>query len=608
MADPKKANGKAPAYPDPPKGHSVLGPFQENPIDTGNTFQSDVQRIVKIATEPGYVAPNVGDFHPDTQNFPDHQLIIPPIAEADGKTVTHIYAILRDSIDQEVFEEWGGGIASTLRSFAFSQLNADEGFLVIKSAVEDLNDGRFRKDTTQLSELGLPSVALTNGGSGYTSAPTVAFSGGTGSGGALTARLGIPVASVTVNSGGTNYGYPPAVYAVGDGYGFVGIAIINGSGHVTGVTVIKGGSWNSAPSILFLDDGGGSNASATAVMAGSGPIDSLVVSDFGNYTVAPSVVFTGGGGSNAAATYTVPQAEWPELVGVHTDPVYGIVVDLTKKVVRARTPYPGGFTDIDPIERWRSIQITSKVDLRTLPAPITYAGVHQLDLPPLLVDVVANWGLSGGVTEDVEYASALKQGGVIVTAKASVEVSDAVMGSIEVLVKHGYRGPALAEVTRMFFFGPPGLNQIPNITRIIPVTGTASLIGKNVTFSQARGTGDDLASGTHGMYPSALDKNQGELRTQTINFGPILSNNFTNINQTQVGSGADASVTTQPDGNMDPWSATLILPGVTGTLHVNIPTSDPVTLTSGQWLLMDAIPEEWRFGLFVVHLIWVQIP
>ena len=63
-------------------------------------------------------------------------------------------------------------------------------------------------------------ATVTNGGSGYTSAPTVVFSGGGGAGAAGTAVLGPPVAtgsvtSVSVTSGGNGYTSAPAVSFTG---------------------------------------------------------------------------------------------------------------------------------------------------------------------------------------------------------------------------------------------------------------------------------------------------------------------------------------------------------------------------------------------------------
>lgn len=76
------------------------------------------------------------------------------------------------------------------------------------------------------------------------------------------------VASVTVNSGGSNYTSAPTVtFSGGGGTGAAGTATISG-GRVTAVTMTSGGSgYTGAPTVSF-SAGGGSSASGTAVIGG----------------------------------------------------------------------------------------------------------------------------------------------------------------------------------------------------------------------------------------------------------------------------------------------------------------------------------------------------
>ena len=73
------------------------------------------------------------------------------------------------------------------------------------------------------------SVAMTNNGTGYTSAPTVGFSGGGGSGAAGTAVLsGSTVGSVTITNMGSGYTSAPTVaFTGGGGSGAAGTAVLN---------------------------------------------------------------------------------------------------------------------------------------------------------------------------------------------------------------------------------------------------------------------------------------------------------------------------------------------------------------------------------------------
>ena len=121
------------------------------------------------------------------------------------------------------------------------------------------------------------SVTVTNGGSGYTSAPSVTFSGGGGSGATGTASVTLDgVTSVTVTNGGSGYTSAPSVtFSGGGGSGATGTASVTLSA-VDSVTVDAGGSgYTSAPSISF-SGGGGSGATGTASVT-LGAVNSVTV-------------------------------------------------------------------------------------------------------------------------------------------------------------------------------------------------------------------------------------------------------------------------------------------------------------------------------------------
>lgn len=109
-------------------------------------------------------------------------------------------------------------------------------------------------------------VNLTSGGSGYTSAPTVAIASVSGAGGASIACLPyFPIASASVTNGGT--GYSNNTFAiVGDGITRVAKTVLANLGvaltdtSVASITVINGGTgYTSAPTVIV----GGTGASGT---------------------------------------------------------------------------------------------------------------------------------------------------------------------------------------------------------------------------------------------------------------------------------------------------------------------------------------------------------
>jgi hypothetical protein len=146
-------------------------------------------------------------------------------------------------------------------------------------------------------------VTITAPGTGYTSLPTVAFSGGGGSGAAGTAFLvGTSVASVGSIVGGAGYTTAPTVTLTGGGgSGATATATVAG-GAVTAVTVTAPGSGYTSPPTVNFTGGGGTGASATAVLTATG-VAGVTMSALGSgYTTAPTVAFTGGAGSGAAGT------------------------------------------------------------------------------------------------------------------------------------------------------------------------------------------------------------------------------------------------------------------------------------------------------------------
>lgn len=87
---------------------------------------------------------------------------------------------------------------------------------------------------TSQTDTGVRTINVTNGGSGYTSAPTVAFTGGGGTGAAGTAVLGTganegKVVSVTITNPGQGYSSAPTVgFSGGAGTGAAATAVAGG--------------------------------------------------------------------------------------------------------------------------------------------------------------------------------------------------------------------------------------------------------------------------------------------------------------------------------------------------------------------------------------------
>jgi len=135
----------------------------------------------------------------------------------------------------------------------------------------------------------LTGATITAAGTGYTSAPTVAFSGGGGSGAAATANIsGGAVTELTITNGGTGYTSAPTMTFSGGG-GSGAAATATGWNTVSSITVNTGGTgYNAAPPIT-IKSGGGTGATAHALVS-NGVVTSIVVDSAGSdYTTAPTV-------------------------------------------------------------------------------------------------------------------------------------------------------------------------------------------------------------------------------------------------------------------------------------------------------------------------------
>jgi hypothetical protein len=115
--------------------------------------------------------------------------------------------------------------------------------------------------------------AVLNSGSGATTTPTFAVTAGTGSGATLVPDMLYAVASVSASNTGSGYFTPPVVTiraAAADAFGG-GAELdssVDGSGHISGVTVVSGGQYAIPPQALIIDTAARAQASLAEPMRG----------------------------------------------------------------------------------------------------------------------------------------------------------------------------------------------------------------------------------------------------------------------------------------------------------------------------------------------------
>jgi hypothetical protein len=202
-------------------------------------------------------------------------------------------------------------------------------------------------------------VTVTNGGSGYSTAPSVSFTGGGGSGAAASSTVGYALAGVTVTNGGTGYITAPVVsFTGGEGTGATATAALAflSPSPVAGITVTNAGrGYLSAPTVSFTG-GGGTGAAATATLAPAGAVRNVTLTNGGNYyTSLPLVSFTGGGGTGAVAVANISGGTTMDLqpksiiedFDVHfgrMNAMLGVEIPRTNLNIQTSIPY----YDIDP--------------------------------------------------------------------------------------------------------------------------------------------------------------------------------------------------------------------------------------------------------------------
>lgn len=216
------------------------------------------------------------------------------------------------------------------------------------------------QDKTHLGEAGFKIIGVTDvasvtvgtAGTGYTSAPTVTFSGGGALGGGATGTSRLKaVGSITVAAGGSDY-------EVGDVLTLVGgtktttatftVATVS-SGAVTAVTITNAGVYTvpvTASGAATTSPSGGTGATLTV---GWG-VASVVVTNAGHgFTSAPTVAFSGGGGSSAAATASLTAIAAVDVKFRAIIPLATTVVDEITVPTRLYDTKYSGDTDIEGV-------------------------------------------------------------------------------------------------------------------------------------------------------------------------------------------------------------------------------------------------------------------
>lgn len=222
-----------------------------------------------------------------------------------------------------------GGTSTVLST---QLVNPGSGYTSAPTVVFTGGGGASAAATAALanSTWGVSGLTLTGAGADYTSAPTVTFTGGSGSGVAGVANItpkGVPLGVTITNAGfiTPGSGAPPSYFSLtftgGGGSGLAGGAYLSISAdgtyyYISSVFIFGGTGYTSAPTATATISWGSAVVTPTfTVTISAGQITSLTLTNPGSGygSTAPTVGFTGGGGSGATAT--------AQLIGSPLSPV-----------------------------------------------------------------------------------------------------------------------------------------------------------------------------------------------------------------------------------------------------------------------------------------------
>jgi hypothetical protein len=171
--------------------------------------------------------------------------------------------------------------------------------------------GLFTWDGTNVVSVGSASgYGITNGGSGYTSAPSVAISAPNETGGVQATAVATvtsgAVTGLTFTEAGTGYTSAPTITFTGGG-GSSAAAVASCLTFATGtvsVAMLSGGTGYSTPPTVNFTGGGGSGAAGTAVVSGGQVIAVVMTNNGTGYTSPPTIGFSTGAAIAQAAVTT----------------------------------------------------------------------------------------------------------------------------------------------------------------------------------------------------------------------------------------------------------------------------------------------------------------
>jgi hypothetical protein len=299
-------------------------------------------------------------------------------------------------------------------------------------------------------------------------------------------------------------------------------------------------------------------------------------------------------GVRAIKTVTQLAESWPQLIEYAVDEQTTITVKIVKTVVdvseatdAAAGKQGSWYVEFKALDKFKCVKIQSQV-VGSMPSDIVYYSSRPLSLPDTLLSITPLWDNSNNGGSGAGNGA---------ESSAHASASSYTDGDILVQMQHGFRGYAKARITKKFLSAPPDQSAIPTPTIIKPAYGTAVIIAKGQSSSaQATSNGNSSSSSFSGG---------SQIKTKARQIGPVLT---TAVNTTTTHTGQHqhneaSSGTEGPAYIVESADA-----DSTATLQISIPASTPSAINSGTYILDEVTVEQWRLGVWVLLIVEVLVP
>jgi hypothetical protein len=280
------------------------------------------------------------------------------------------------------------------------------------------------------------------------------------------------------------------------------------------------------------------------------------------------------------------------------------LVDASRADLIAASKRSGGFyVEVQPLDKWHSITIASKIT--GAPNNESWVETGNINLPNKLLEVGIIWDSNftqSAGTAGLNNISEIIANEISWSTQAECSITGKVVGVFYTKVKNGYSGAAQLSVQRTFHpFAPT--NAI-SIHKFEPVYGTVTVISQSATNSSV---GTSSGVGDINTNSSGANRFNNDYGLSINQFGPVEHTNPALIQKGDprtITQSVTASSGSTPSG---PYPVATAAISLTGVANLELPTSS-TPLNSGQTYVFNVDVKPWRLGWWVREVYTATVP